>query len=298
MLWRVLESLTALLTGSVLLAVLIPVVAESWATRPAILPRSGLNPQIDLGLAYEDIAFHATDGLTLRGWFIPAVSAHAPALVYAHGAGRDQRSGLPIVPALHQAGYDVLLFSYRDHGHSDGDGRGMTYGYRESQDIDSAVLFLRQRKRACHVGVIGYSVGASSALLSAARNPDIEAVVAVAPFASALEVWAANRPAFFPPLALDWTRRVVEWRKGISLTAMDLGRLIPRIAPRPLLLVHGTHDERIPLSQVQRLFTAAGQPKSLWLIPNATHGSVRTYGLETRMAEVIAFFDEALRSGE
>ena len=292
---NVFGALTALLTSGVLLAVVVPVVAEGLATRPPFPPTSSVNPLTTLGLAYQEISFPAADGLTLRGWLIPAESADAPAVVYAHGAGQDQRSGLSLVPPLHQAGYTVLLFSYRGHGYSDSDGRGITYGFRESEDIDCAVRFLRQTRRISRVGIIGYSIGASSALLSAARNPDIQAVVAVAPFASAWEVWMANRPSFLPHFILDWVRRVVEWHKDISLAAMDLTQLIAYIAPRPLLLVHGNCDERIPLSQVEQLFAAAGQPKAFWLIGGETHGSIRSHGLEANMERVIRFLDEAFQ---
>jgi pimeloyl-ACP methyl ester carboxylesterase len=197
------------------------------------------------------------------------------------------------VPALRQAGYHVLLFSYRDCGQSDRNGRGLTYGYGESEDVDSAVRFLRQVKGIQAIGVIGYSVGATSALRSAARNPHIGAIVAVAPFARPAEIWAANRPALLPPFVLAWMQRVVEWRKGISLAAMDLTKLIHQIAPRPILLLHGSHDERIPLSQVQELFIAAGRPKALWVMHGDTHDSIRTHGLETHLTKVIRFFDRA-----
>ncbi|MGC8787585.1 MAG: alpha/beta hydrolase, partial [Anaerolineae bacterium] len=132
-------------------------------------------------------------------------------------------------------------------------------------------------------------------LLSAARNPDIQAVVAVAPFASAREVWMANRPSFLPYFVLDWIRRVVEWHKDIDMAAIDVTQLVSHIAPRPLLLVHGNCDERIPLAQVEQLFAAAGQPKALWLIGGETHGSIRSHGLEANMERVIRFLDEAFR---
>jgi dipeptidyl aminopeptidase/acylaminoacyl peptidase len=251
---------------------------------------------VSCGLPYQDAAFQAVDGLTLRGWFVPAQSSDEPAIVHAHGSGHDQRVGLSILPALHKAGYGVLLFSYRGCGHSDAHGRGMTYGYGESEDLDSAVSFLRQMPHRPSVGVIGYSIGAASALLSAARNQDINAVVAVAPFARPREVWAANRPRFLPTPLLAWMRSVVKWRKGISLAAMDLTTAVPQIAPRPILLIHGSRDERIPFAQVQQLHEAAGEPTVLWVLEGETHQSVRTRGLERRMVEVIAFFDQALRT--
>ncbi len=291
----VLGVFAAVVVVGIVAAVVVPLIAEGWATRSPRLPRRSPNPRESLGLAYQDVAFAAVDGLMLRGWFVPAPPSGAPAIVYAHGSGQDQRSGLNLVPALHQAGYDVLLFSYRGSGRSDGDGRGMTYGYRESQDLDSAVRFLREVKNTRAIGVIGYSVGATSALLSAARNPDIAAVVAVVPFARPQEVWTANRPRFLPQPVLAWMRQVVEWRKGISLAAMDVTAVVARIAPRPLLLIYGSHDERIPFQQVRQLHAAAGEPKALWVLEGETHGSVRTTGLGRRMTEVIAFLDQALR---
>lgn len=291
MLLMALGALAAVLTSGFVLVV-VPIVVESWATRTQTYPEDAETPWSQLGLTYEEVAFSAADGLTLRGWFIPAQSSQAPAIVYAHGAGRDLRSGLSIVPALHRAGYHALLFSYRDCGSSDRHGRGLTYGHGESEDLDSAVHFLRQVKDIQDIGVIGYSVGATSALWSTARNPDIGAIVAVAPFKPA-EIWAANRPALLPYSALAWMQRVVEWRKGISLAAIDLTKLIPQISPRPVLLIHGSHDERIPLSQVQELFAAAGKPKALWVIHGETHGSIRSHGLEVRLTDVIAFFERA-----
>jgi len=60
------------------------------------------------------------------------------------------------------------------------------------------------------------------------------------------------------------------------------------------LVIHGTDDRRILESQVLRLFAAAGQPKSLWLVPGATHNSIRTPVLDELAARVVSFMDGAL----
>lgn len=293
--------MSALAGGSLLplLPMAAMLAAEMWATSAPAFPLEGDNPLTELGLPFERVAFPVADGRTLRGWFIPTDQPNAPAIVYAHGSGRDQRSGLPLVPALHQAGYNVLLFSYRGFGLSDGNGKGLTYGYGESQDVDSAVSFLRQVKGIRRIGAIGHSVGAVSVILSAARNPRIEAVLAIAPFASVSQVWIGNRPRLIPPFVLDLALRLVEWRKGFSRADVCPEAVIGRIAPRPLLLVHSTCDERIPLAQAQQLFSAAGQPKTLWLMEGESHDSIRNQTLEEHASEVVAFFDAAIRlSGE
>ena len=44
-----------------------------------------------------------------------------------------------------------------------------------------------------------------------------------------------------------------------------------RIAPTPLLIVHGDKDEFFPVDHAQQLFQAANDPKELWIVPGFGH---------------------------
>jgi alpha-beta hydrolase superfamily lysophospholipase len=68
------------------------------------------------------------------------------------------------------------------------------------------------------------------------------------------------------------------------------------IAPRQLLLVHGSADKRITQEQALQLFARAEEPKRLWVIEGATHHSVRQPGLDVLSAHVLEFFDSALKN--
>jgi len=290
MLLKVLLAVLGVVVTGGLVLVVVPLAAEAFITRgPAYVPT--VNPTTSLGLAFEDVTFPTGGGLRLRGWFIPADQPQAPAIIYAHGSGNDQRSGLYLVPTLHEAGYHVLLFSYRDFGRSDHRGTGLTYGDGESEDIDAAVRFLYDVKGIRRIGVIGYSVGAASAILSAARNPHIDAVVAIAPFTCTPELWTGSRPKFVPPFVPTVTLWLVRRWKGFSDAETCPLHVVNRIAPRPLLLIHGTRDERIPYSHSQRLFEAAGAPKTLWLIEGATHESVGHDALALRSRDLLTFLE-------
>jgi dipeptidyl aminopeptidase/acylaminoacyl peptidase len=293
---RLLKIAAGVLAGVSLLTMVGPVVAETIATYPPALPRRPLTPMTELGLPYEEVAFPAADGLTLRGWFIPAARQDAPAILYAPATGHDQRSGLSLVPAFHGAGYHVLLFSYRGHALSDGRKGEFTYGDGESRDVDAAVRFLYETKGIRHIGAIGHSAGAVSSILSAARNPRIGAVVAVAPFNCVTEAWHTSRPALVPAFVLDWTLWASEKLRGFDRDEICPVEVVDRIAPRPLLVIHGTEDKRITEAQVRRLFGAAREPKSLWLVEGATHGGIRTPVLDALAPKVVAFLDGALRA--
>lgn len=297
----------SLLVGASLLTFVAPIIGEAIASSPPSFPDAAVDSMAALGLSYEDVAFQNADGLTLRGWFIPAAqaarpsgqlngdaaSADVPAMIYAPATANDQRSGLSLVVPFHEAGYHVLLFSYRGQALSDGRKRAFTYGAAESRDIDAAARFLAEVKGVRHIGVVGHSAGAVSAILSAARNPLIGAVVAVAPYNCVAEVWRTSRPPFVPAFIQDWTLWVAEQQRGFRREDVCPIAVVDQIAPRPFLLIHGTDDQRITAAQAQRLFDAAQNPKEFWSVRGATHSGIRTPVLDSLVGEVVAFFDDA-----
>ncbi len=282
------------LAGAALLTLVGPIVGETIAILPPAFPKGTPDPLDVLGLPYEEVSFPSGDGLVLRGWFVPAASDAAPAIVYAPATAHDQRSGLSLVPAFHRAGYHVLLFSYRGHALSEGKRGAFTYGEAESRDVDAAVQFLRDIKRVGSIAVVGHSAGAVSAILSAARNPLVAAVIAVAPFPSVSDVWYTSRPELVPPFVLDWALWAAEKRRGFDREEIAPLKVIDQIAPRPLLIIHGTEDRRITEEQVRGLFAAALEPKTLWLVEGANHSQIRTPVLEQMSGELIDFLDTAL----
>ncbi len=292
---KIVRIAASILAGTTLLSLAAPLVGEVIAIYPPAFPRQAENPLGEVGLPYQDVEFPSSDGSMLRGWFIPAGQDGAPVVLYAPATGHDQRSGLSLVPALHEAGYNVLLFSYRGHGESDGVRGRFTYGDGESRDVDAAVQFLSKRKGIRQIAVIGHSAGAASAILSAARNPLIGAVVALAPFNSLDEVWQTSRPSMVPAFVLEWTLWVAEHSRGFSRDNVRPLEVVSEIAPRPLLVIHGTQDDRITQEQVQQLVAAASEPKTLWLVEGATHDGIRTPVLDELLPDVIGFLNQALR---
>jgi uncharacterized protein len=283
------------LTGLSLLLTAGPVIGEMIATTAPIgvaFPRSFSE------LVHENVSFPTSDGLILRGWFFPTSDPTAPAIIYAPATAHDQRQGLSLVSPLHQAGYQVLLFSYRGVGSSDGNRLNFSYGARESMDVDAAVRYLTESRGIQEIGAIGHSAGAVSIILSAARNPQIDAVVAAAPFASLQEIWQDNRPAIFPRKLYDLTLHLFELRKGFSRQQVRPVDLVSQISPRPILFINGLADRRITVAQAMSLFQAAGFPKQIIWLPDTTHEQVRSPGLDNLAHQIIQFFDASLKGGK
>jgi pimeloyl-ACP methyl ester carboxylesterase len=151
----------------------------------------------DVGLEYEDIGFRATDGVPLRGWFVPRAEPEpGPAVVFVHGwlwNRLGNRAGLVPVPdkdvdflpatrALHDAGYGVLLFDLRNHGESAAD-PPITYGPYEARDFAGAVKYLRRRPDVdeARIGGLGCSMGANTMLFGTPTCQPVKALLAVQP---------------------------------------------------------------------------------------------------------------------
>jgi uncharacterized protein len=249
----------------------------------------------------EDVRFTSTfDNVRISGWFFRALdsgSNPAPAIVLCHGIGTGRRECLPIALRFSGAGYNVLCFDFRAHGMSDG--QFSSVGLHETNDVIGAVQYLKQRPEVDpkRIGVVGFSMGAVATIQAAAQCTDIAAVVADSAYASFLEAVRYSfrvvvRLPHFPiaPIAMHWAKWIVHVDPS-HLRPVDV---IGRIAPRPILLMHGTLDEIVPLHHAYSLFQAAEEPKELWIIPGAHHVEARDQDPDGYFERVERFLGQAL----
>jgi alpha-beta hydrolase superfamily lysophospholipase len=47
--------------------------------------------------------------------------------------------------------------------------------------------------------------------------------------------------------------------------------IVDRVAPLPLASIHSTHDEFVPVTEVERVLKAAHEPKRLWIVNASNH---------------------------
>ncbi|PKB84041.1 MAG: hypothetical protein BZY88_00810 [SAR202 cluster bacterium Io17-Chloro-G9] len=229
------------------------------------------------GLDFEDVEFVSRRGdIALRGWYISGQD-DKPALIFVHGIG-SVRSGdraVDLASRLAGIGFNMLMFDLRGHGSSGGD--QVSGGYFEQWDVLGAIDFLAGREIPPEkIGLVGFSMGAATAILAAAQEPGIGAVVADSPYAKASDLIAheAARKTVFPgwltPIFVPTSVLIADWFYGI-----DLGSVVPEAAVAelsyPILVIHGTADSRIPYQQGQRVQQSALAGSSIWLAPDVDH---------------------------
>lgn len=139
-------------------------------------------------------------------------------------------------------------------------------------------------------------MGGAIGILAASRLPRLEAVVSDSSYADfpraiARGVWMSYH---IPRIPLG---QMIIWATAVRLRCRmsEVSPLfhIGGIAPRPVLIIQGMQDKTTPPEEGRLLYQAAGEPKGVWLVPEAEHvGSFYQLPSEylTRMTD---FFDHA-----
>jgi pimeloyl-ACP methyl ester carboxylesterase len=242
----------------------------------------------------EEVALTSRDGITLHSWLFRSEEA-AGSVIVIHGHGGNKHTLLPLGHMLHPR-YNVLMLDLRGHGESEG--VRTTIGYEERQDVHAAVDFL-VREGLGPVGVFGMSMGAATAILAAAEDPRIEVIVADSPYgrlrwAIAQGARLRGYPGPLAPLIATLGCRATALHLRFPLTAFDPVEVVRRIAPRPLLLIHGVDDDVIPVRSAHALYRRAGEPKELWLMDGLKHCQALEVAYEPFKERVVGFFERHL----
>lgn len=251
------------------------------------------------GLRYQNVSFLSrVDHIHLSGWFIPSLSPSDRTIIMAHGHAANRTQMLPMVPAFITHGYNIFTFDFRDSGESGG--TIDTVGDLEQQDLAGALDYIRglPQERGRHIGFLGFSMGAAVSILVAAKEPSVEAVVADSSLAD-LQQYLDTSLSKYSHLPYFPFTPVMEWL-SVPLTGFDPSKVQPiksitRIAPRPILLIHGEADTQISIDNSKQLFAVAHNPNvQLWTVPNADH--VQSYQTEpvAYLEHALTFFDRGL----
>ncbi|MEO8273324.1 MAG: alpha/beta fold hydrolase [Chloroflexota bacterium] len=216
----------------------------------------------ELGLAFEELSVPSA-GIDLPAWWIPARGGAAgPAVLLVHGWESARDRTLPNALILNAIGIHVLTIDVRGHGDNPAEELPLTAG-EFGEDALAGVRALLARSDVTSVGVLGHSMGGIGALLAAAAEPRVAAVVAAStpadPYRLTRQTFRLARLPLPGPLAwpLAWlTTHVFLQPRGHTVRDVSAARAIERYAG-PVLLIHGDADRVVPFGHLARLEGAA-----------------------------------------
>ncbi|HEY2888727.1 MAG TPA: alpha/beta fold hydrolase [Candidatus Limnocylindrales bacterium] len=224
------------------------------------------NPPIvtpaDLGLPYESMLI-ASDGVQLPAWFIPARDGEpGPGVVLVHGWESARDRTLPMALFLHAAGFHCLTFDVRGNGTNPAEDLPLTAG-EFGADTLAAFRALIDQPEVTVGAIAGHSMGGIGAILAAAAEPRVGALVATSSPAGPYRLTRLTFQLARLPIPdviaypLAWlTTRVYLRPRGHIVTAVSATAAIARYAG-PVLLAHGDEDGVVPRSHFERLAAAA-----------------------------------------
>jgi len=264
----------------------------------------------------QEVSFPNSDGQTLRGIYWPTAQPHRQGVIlFGLEFGSNRWSCVPYCQFLRDAGFDIFTFEFRGQGDSEPEP-----GYEplqwvtdhEVMDVFAALTYLQGRPDADPrgAGFFGISKGGSAGLLAAARSPYLRCCVTDGVFATHstmvpyMRKWISiySKRALLQKLLPDWYYGLLA-RAGLKLIRRDNGcrfphleRALPKLAPRPLLMIHGGADTYIKPEMARALYRLARQPKELWVVEGAKHNQALHEAGEEYRRRVLAFFCHHLAS--
>jgi len=265
----------------------------------------------------ETVAFSAYDGIRLHGMFVPAATdvPRRGLIIFSHEYCSDMHSCARYCRPLCAAGYDVFTFDFRGHGQSDCDA-----GYaprqwvtnRELHDIRGAIAcvdaWLASRKLPREIGLFGISRGACAAILAAAENDRVAALIADGAFSTdrTIEYLMKRWAYIFATVKFVYENHTPRFWRLLRWTMMQFAqrtfdcafpsvyKTIQHMRPRPMFFIHGEKDSYLPVEQSRLLYAIAAQPKWMWVAPRARHNQAVVLHPERYAALTRDFFDRYL----
>ncbi len=263
----------------------------------------------------EDVAFPTPNGLTLRGCYLKARVPRRGVILFGLEFGSNRWSCLPYVEHLLDAGFDV--FAFESCGQADSNPEP---GYEplqwvtdhEVRDTQAALAYLKSRPDADPrgVGFFGISKGAGAGLQAAVSDPYIRCCVTDGVFSTFVTLVPYMRKFFtiyntryrLQGLLPSWFYGRIG-RLGLQRIERQrhccfphLERVISKLAPRPLLMIHGGADSYIKPAMAEALFDKARAPKELWMVKCAKHNQALTIAGDEYRRRVLEFFERHLAS--
>lgn len=222
-----------------------------------------------LGLPFQSVAIETPLG-PAEAWLVPAAGPKAGRAIYIHGVAGTRENGFRQLSILHDAGWTVLMISYRNHdGAPPAPDRRYAFGLAEWPDLEAAVAYLAPQPGP-RLLIAADSMGAAVLGQFLAQSPLADRVGAVALDSPAISFSAV-------------TGQLAELRDYplAGATAWIASRLLPRITgldldqaevasvyadfPGPLFIAHGAGDQIVPLAPSQALAeTRTGPTVMLW----------------------------------
>lgn len=197
-------------------------------------------------------------------------------LVHGFGATKEEDGMFDdIANILAESGILVYRFDFSGRGESDGD-YANTSLTKQSDDLQSILDFVKSQSLVdtSRIGILGQSFGTPTSIT---LNSNIKSLVLMGSFGHVKEVMSNLFGDGYNPTGIS--TRVKTDGETVKLNPVfwsdfknhDILKSI-KLIKCPVLFIHGSEDDIVPLSEMEALYNAANDPKEKVVIKGGDHG--------------------------
>lgn len=241
------------------------------------------------GLLQEEVDFQTSSGDTVHAWWFRSfVKPSKGTIVFFHGNAENITSHFASLAWIPKEGYSYLIFDYPGYGRSSG-----TPTPKSTIEAGKAAIdWVHGNKDQGPLIIIGQSLGGNIALKSLldlnGKFP-LKAIVIDCSFPSYQKIAAGK-------LSQSWITWILQPLAYVLISDEYAPKGIQRLAPTPMLVIHGQKDVTVEPEYGDQIYAMAGEPKQMWKIPDGTHGSTfwshdRVY--QKKLVEYLSALDGA-----
>lgn len=222
-------------------------------------------------IPYHQLSIPVADS-EISAWHLPQADTAAPCILALSGFASHKAELLGICSNLHRDGFQILMVDFRGTGRSPGE--LVTMGHNETVDAQCALDWITRQLPDAPVGVIGFSMGGSVALMLAAGDERIRAVVSDSAFATQREILrhhTRRKTGLWPEPILAAADPLLRRKHGRRIDDFSPANSVGDISPRPYLQIHPKDDQIVPFSQAMMIRDQAGEGFEFWYPDSAGH---------------------------
>ncbi len=228
------------------------------------------DPTTALALPFQTVTLDMPLGPT-EAWLVPAAGPEAGRAIYVHGIAGAREDGYRALSILHEAGWSVLLVSYRNDPGAPASPEG-TYGFglTEWPDLETAVTYLAPTDADPKVLVVAESMGGAILGQFLAQSPAAARVKAVAldspaiSFGSVIDHLASQGGKPLPRAVAATAKLILPFKSPLPLSQAEVAASYQTFAG-PLFIAHGSADRIVPIGPSQALADSRSAPTvTLW----------------------------------
>lgn len=253
------------------------------------------NPK-DYGMDFEPIDLKPSDGINIKGWFIPAKSQKIVIMTHVGGLTKygstvsyknpfklynKEIEFLKTAKHLHEVGYNVIMFDFRNHGESGkSPNHGATgVGLEEYRDVLAALDFIASRDdlKNMNVGFVSFCMGANSTIIAISNAPEkfknVKCLMAIQPISMEVFITVYTKTIFTSlgsKILMPMIRTFVKSMSGHELSEMSPKNYVKDIKT-PTLYAQAKNDPWTDLNDIKSFYKNTNSPKEFYWIENTKH---------------------------